>query len=239
MATKTCTYCKKVYIKQKPYQKHVLLCMEIDNAKNNSFDIVPSQNTMYKMIKVLIKENKILRETFNKKITRLENKVFKKKNKINIIEWMDKQNNKIDNVVYQNYNSFISDITVKTLTNNLKYMLYNTYIESYFIIIKKLLKEHVLIAWEQKKTIYYYDETWRVFRIDDLGNLLRKIQRIVMSEMSDKKNEFQDDTLIHLHNAILGGVCDERAKNNQKIYNKIWDHLKQDVERHVEFKILF
>jgi len=230
MNVKICKYCKKSYINQKSYNKHMLLCMEVDNAKNNEFDIVPSQNKIYKMVKQLIYEN----EELKKKVKRLENKMFQKKKKINIIEWLNKQGNEVDHNVYKNYELFFKNIK---LNDSLQHIIHNSYIDGYFIIIKYLLKENILIAWKQKKKIYYYNDSWYVFKISDLSNLTNKIQRNLISELFEKKDNISNDSFIDINSNILGG--EKRDLKNMKIYKKIWEYLYEDIEKQLEYKIVF
>ena len=230
MNVKICKYCKKSYINQKSYNKHMLLCMEVDNAKNNEFDIVPSQNKIYKMVKQLIYEN----EELKKKVKRLENKMFQKKKKINIIEWLNKQGNEVDHNVYKNYELFFKNIK---LNDSLQHIIHNSYIDGYFIIIKYLLKENILIAWKQKKDIYYYNDSWYVFKISDLSNLTNKIQRNLISELFEKKDNISNDSFIDINSNILGG--EKRDLKNMKIYKKIWEYLYEDIEKQLEYKIVF
>ena len=230
MNVKICKYCKKSYINQKSYNKHMLLCMEVDNAKNNEFDIVPSQNKIYKMVKQLIYEN----EELKKKVKRLENKMFQKKKKINIIEWLNKQGNEVDHNVYKNYELFFKNIK---LNDSLQHIIHNSYIDGYFIIIKYLLKENILIAWKQKKDIYYYNDSWYVFKISDLSNLTNKIQRNLISELFEKKDNISNDSFIDINSNILGG--EKRDLKNMKLYKKIWEYLYEDIEKQLEYKIVF
>lgn len=208
----------------------MLLCMEVDNAKNNEFDIVPSQNKIYKMVKQLIYEN----EELKKKVKRLENKMFQKKKKINIIEWLNKQGNEVDHNVYKNYELFFKNIK---LNDSLQHIIHNSYIDGYFIIIKYLLKENILIAWKQKKKIYYYNDSWYVFKISDLSNLTNKIQRNLISELFEKKDNISNDSFIDINSNILGG--EKRDLKNMKIYKKIWEYLYEDIEKQLEYKIVF
>lgn len=208
----------------------MLLCMEVDNAKNNEFDIVPSQNKIYKMVKQLIYEN----EELKKKVKRLENKMFQKKKKINIIEWLNKQGNEVDHNVYKNYELFFKNIK---LNDSLQHIIHNSYIDGYFIIIKYLLKENILIAWKQKKDIYYYNDSWYVFKISDLSNLTNKIQRNLISELFEKKDNISNDSFIDINSNILGG--EKRDLKNMKLYKKIWEYLYEDIEKQLEYKIVF
>jgi hypothetical protein len=227
-----CKYCKKSYVNQKSYNKHVLMCIEVDNAKNNEFDIVPSQNKIYKMVKFLMHENKQLK----KKIKRLENKVFKKKKKINIIVWLNKQGNTINNNVYENYELFFKNIKLNDI---LQYMFHNSYINGYFSIIKNLLKKNILVCWKQKRQIYYYNESWYVFKVSDLANLMSKIQRNLICELFEKKEEISNDLFIDVTSNILGGGGEERDFKNVKLYKKIWEYISEDVEKQLEYKIVF
>jgi len=206
--------------------------MEIDNIKNDEFDIVPSQNKIYKMVKLLVHENKKLKE----KVKRLENKVFKKKNKINIIVWLNKQGNNVNNNIYKNYETFFKNIKLK---DSLQHIFHNSYINGYFSIIKHLLKENILVCWKQKRQIYYYNESWYVFKVSDLKNLTSKIQRNIICELFEKKEEISNEKFIDVTSNILGGGGEERDFKNVKLYKKIWEYISEDVEKHLEYNIIF
>lgn len=227
-----CKYCKKPYTSQKCYNKHVLMCMEIDNAKNDEFDIVPSQNKIYKMVKQLIYENEQLKE----KVKRLENKVFQKKKKINIIVWLNQQGNNVNNNIYKNYETFFKNIKLK---NSLQHIFHNSYINGYFSIIKHLLKENILLCFQQKRQIYYYNESWYVFKVSDLKNLTSKIQRNLICELFEKKEEISNEKFIDVTSNILGGGGEEKDFKNVKLYKKIWEYISEDVEKQLEYKIVF
>ncbi len=227
-----CKYCKKQYTSQKCYNKHVLMCMEIDNAKNDEFDIVPSQNKIYKMVKQLIYENEQLKE----KVKRLENKVFQKKKKINIIVWLNQQGNNVNNNIYKNYETFFKNIKLK---DSLQHIFNNSYINGYFSIIKHLLKENILLCFQQKRQIYYYNESWYVFKVSDLKNLTSKIQKNIICELFEKKEEISNEKFIDVTSNILGGGGEERDFKNVKLYKKIWEYISEDIEKQLEYKIVF
>tara|TARA_B100000795_G_scaffold173750_1_gene131077 strand:+ start:10584 stop:11204 length:621 start_codon:yes stop_codon:yes gene_type:complete len=206
--------------------------MEIDNAKNDEFDIVPSQNKIYKMVKQLIYENEQLKE----KVKRLENKVFQKKKKINIIEWLNKQGNNVNNNIYKNYETFLKNIKLK---DSLQHIFHNSYINGYFSIIKHLLKENILLCFQQKRQIYYYNESWYAFKVSDLKNFTSKIQRNLICELFEKKEEISNEKFIDVTSNILGGGGEERDFKNVKLYKKIWEYISEDVEKHLEYNIIF
>tara|TARA_X000000368_G_C22967726_1_gene683983 strand:+ start:266 stop:886 length:621 start_codon:yes stop_codon:yes gene_type:complete len=206
--------------------------MEIDNAKNDEFDIVPSQNKIYKMVKQLIYENEQLKE----KVKRLENKVFQKKKKINIIVWLNQQGNNVNNNIYKNYETFFKNIKLK---DSLQHIFNNSYINGYFSIIKHLLKENILLCFQQKRQIYYYNESWYVFKVSDLKNLTSKIQKNIICELFEKKEEISNEKFIDVTSNILGGGGEERDFKNVKLYKKIWEYISEDIEKQLEYKIVF
>ena len=208
------------------------MCMEIDNAKNDEFDIVPSQNKIYKMVKQLIYENEQLKE----KVKRLENKVFQKKKKINIIVWLNQQGNNVNNNIYKNYETFFKNIKLK---DSLQHIFNNSYINGYFSIIKHLLKENILLCFQQKRQIYYYNESWYVFKVSDLKNLTSKIQKNIICELFEKKEEISNEKFIDVTSNILGGGGEERDFKNVKLYKKIWEYISEDIEKQLEYKIVF
>jgi hypothetical protein len=170
-------------------------------------------------------------------VKRLENKVYQKKKKINIIEWLNKQGNEIGHNVYKNYELFFKNIK---LNDSLQHIIHNSYINGYFIIIKQLLEKNILIAWKQKREIYYYnDEKWCHFKLSDLIILTSKIQRNLICELFEKKEQMSNEKFVDINSNILGGDCEERNKKNVKIYKKTWEYLYEDIETQLEYKIVF
>ena len=225
-----CLYCNKEYSNKKSCDKHALICMEMADC-----EMVPSNFSLFKrvqklenMVSILVDENK-----------RLKNIVFKKKKKIPIIDWLNKQGNEIDYIMYKNYGLFIKKILDKKLENNLQYLINNSYINAYFTIIKHLTEENIFIAWNKKRNLYYYNNSWKIFKLEDLSDLIRKIQRIIMGELKEKRDELSIDQQLDINNTILGGTTIERQIKNEKIYINIWRYLNKDIESHIEYNIVF
>ena len=110
----SCSYCKKEYKQEKAFRKHELQCFNFHrDSVDDTEEYVPSASKMYKMIKFLFNENRKLK----KRITSLEGKVNRKNFKINLLEWLQKNDNTIFDEEYCEYNTFIKNLTEMSTEN--------------------------------------------------------------------------------------------------------------------------
>lgn len=230
-----CPYCNLKFDDNCNKDEHIIQCQNIHNVKKDTFEVIPSMHVMYKMILRLEKEN----EKLKKKVKRLEQKTFKKKEKKTIIEWLTIHGNNIYDKIITNFSNIYKNIVITE--NDLIYLLHSGYIEGYGKIIDKICSEEFyIIAWEQKKQIFYWENEWKKLTVEDLSILISKIQKEVMklySLWSIKQkgmNHFNQNM-----NVILGGELNEKQKKNKAIYLHIWNNIKKDFHRETEYQILF
>ena len=106
----SCQICGKTYIRMGSLRRHLVTC-EILNT-NKKLTETPTLNDMYDILKQVIKENKVLK----RKVKNLENKVYKKKQKKDILDWLNE--NMCDNI---NLKDWCNKLEV--MRDDLEYML--------------------------------------------------------------------------------------------------------------------
>ena len=80
-----CTFCNKDYKRPGALRKHLLICEILSNKQTKKTDeMLPSTRDMFELIKVMIDN-----ENLKRKITLLEKKVYKKKHKVKILDWLN------------------------------------------------------------------------------------------------------------------------------------------------------
>jgi len=228
-----CPYCNIKLGKKS--DEHIIQCQNIHNSKKDTFEVTPSMHAMYKMILKLQKEN----ETLKKKINRLEQKTFKKKEKKTIIEWLMLHGNNIYNETISDFGDIYNNINIAE--NDLVYLLNAGYTEGYGKIIDNICKKKFyIIAWEQKKQIFCWGNKWKILSVDEISVLISKIQKEIMKLYSSWSQKQILNVNFNLNmNNILGGEIKERQKKNKAIYLHIWKNIKKDFHRETEYQILF
>jgi hypothetical protein len=221
-----CSYCNL----NKPDAEHILKCQNINNIQHNKFGCTPSLNAIYKMVLQLQTEN----EKLKKKIKRLEQKTFKKKKSIGILEWLGIHGTDI--MHYENAH----DIIIPT-EDHLIHLFQSGYIGGYGNIIEYFCtkNECYFVAWEQKKQIYCWKNEWSVFTEEDLSNMVSKIQRKIMNVYSKWSKTANKMNLNNYMGMILGGETGERKKKNKTIYLNLWKTIKKDFHKETEYQITF
>lgn len=227
---KVCKYCKN---------EHILKCQNMNNIQNkDKFQTTPSIHSIYKMVLELQKEN----EKLKKKIKRLDNKTFKKKEKKTILEWLEIHGNIIYDQIVPEFSTIFEKI--KPNEFDLTHLFQSGYIEGYGKVIQKYFTgdDSYFIAWEQKKQIYCWKNKWCILTIEDVSTIISKIQKQMMKLFSVWQTKQTD--MIHMQmnkymGMILGGERNERKKKNKTIYLNIWESIKKDFHKETEYQILF
>jgi len=225
-----CSYCNLKLCEHCNEKEHMLKCQNINNIQNNKFEVTPSLNAIYKMVLQLQNENKRLK----KKIKRLEQKTFKKKQNITILEWLKIHGNETPHLKNAQDNIIPTE-------DHLIYLFQSGYIGGYSKIIEDFCtkNECYFVAWEQTKQIYCWKDTWSVFTEEDLSDMVRKIQRKIMNVYHEwSKNADKMNLNSHM-GVILGGESGERRKKNKLIYLNLWKTIKKDFHKENEYQINF
>ena len=168
-----CPYCNLKLCEHCNKKEHMIKCQNINNIQHNKFGCTPSINSIYKMVLQLQNENKRLK----KKIERLDQNTFKKKQNITILDWLDIHGNEI----LHNEISYLKNAqnNIIPTEDHLTYLFQSGYIDGYSKIIEDFCTKNncYFIAWEQKKQLYCWKDKWSVFTEEDLSNMVMKIQR--------------------------------------------------------------
>lgn len=239
-----CEFCGKSYKTILNLNKHIILCEVI--KKNNSAKQetnIPSCEEMYKIIESLtLKYNKL-----EEKMEQMQKWVDKKKKKINIIDWLNENENIQPNYNFDNIfdKLNINQSTIDFLFNNNFYDTINEII-SYYVQNEK---NKPLFGFNQKVcTIYIYrNDFWRELTKDELVDCLDKIQIKITKFLKEWKkiNEDKvrnDNKFSELYSKTLIKIMDVKFNNETIIsryksllYNKIKVDMKSLIEYEYEF----
>lgn len=176
-----CTYCKKNYINKKAYEKHYLKCQSL-NSLDNNFEVIPSLNNIYKLVKQLVKENNSLK----KRVNNLEQTLRKNnKNKMSITEWLNSKKKYVLNKEYMNFNIFLKNFNENILTfwkdNSYTIRKLNEYTTNDIIniIINDLTNNYnFIISFKNVNKIYCLNnDKWQLLDMQDFYKLFQKIQK--------------------------------------------------------------
>jgi hypothetical protein len=233
-----CPYCNLNFSKDFNKKEHILKCQNIKNIQHkDTFQSTPSLHSVYKMVLELQKENTKLK----KKIKRLEDKAFKKKEKKTIFEWLNLYGNNIYDEQLKNMSKMIDNI--KPTEYHLIHLFQSGYVEGYGTVIENFYKnngKNYLIAWEQKKQIYCWEDEWCKFTIEDISTIISKIQKQMMKLFSEWMTKQRNNMQINKYmGMILGGEINERKKKNKTIYLNLWNLIKKDFHKETEYQITF
>jgi hypothetical protein len=229
-----CPYCNFNFTEGMNKDEHIIKCQNLNNIKNKDFETTPSLHSLYKMVLELQKDNKKL----HKKIQRLENKTFKKKEKKTIFEWLILHGNDIYDQPLNDFNGLCKILIPNEY--HLTYLFQTGFIGGYGKIIGDFYDGY-FVAWEQKKQIYCWKGEWSVFTEEDLSKIVSKIQKRLMNVYSEWSQKTRtNSTHFNKYMAmILGGESSERKKKNRTIYLNLWKSLKRDFHRETEYQITF
>lgn len=238
-----CAYCKKNYISKKAYEKHTLKCQSL-NSLDDDFEVIPSLNNIYKLVKCLVKENNSLK----KRVNNLENILRKnKKNKVHILDWLNSKGNCIFGEEYIDYlNLFenFSELSKKFWTNNdytiSKLNNYNTN-DIIKLIIEDLVNHYnFIISFKNINKIYcFQNNKWTLLDIDNFYKLFQKIQKKLICDFFDyqKTNTLDSIKFNYLSSKIYGNF--DKEKNLREVYNKISNNISKELEKEINVKIIY
>ena len=234
----SCSYCKKEYKQEKAFRKHELQCFNFHrDSVDDTQEYVPSASKMYKMIKFLFKENKKLK----KRITSLEGKVNRKSVKINLLEWLQKNNNIIFDEKYCEYNIFIEKLTNMS-TENIELIIKlrdTTLIDTIKMMFAELLNnEKVFLSAKSKQGVYVYkDSCWQELS----GKLFEKLYQIIQKKLIccfcyyQQKKQVNDTCFNNITMKLYGG--EDVVKTQKAILSYLNKSNKVNIQKNLNIKI--
>lgn len=247
-----CINCNKKYTKKSSLDKHKILCdFKIKTKREQQIEIeelgdIPSHYELVKIVQDL---------TF--KLTKMENKieemqklVGKKKEKLNVISWLN-----------SNVNSTIGFLE----WINSEFMVISEHFESLmksentlFDVIQKIFEFNLcekndfiypIKCFTQKTGIYYVCEKnedgspeWRQLPKEDIKLIIQKLEKNIVKELikwkSANQKKFNDDSkLAIIFNKVVINVMNiTQETTSTRIKNILYNYLKQDI-KHIDFTI--
>ena len=197
-----CTYCGKSYKNRGNLKKHEITCELIMGKRNDEILPLPSYNELYIMVKELtIKYNKL-----EKQVNEYNNILKTKKQKINIIDWLN--NNKKPDLNLQKINT-----TLIIKREYIEFLFNNTIYDTIKIILKNIKSIYEdnclpLFAFSEKKNIVYeYNDVssnWEIITNDNLikffGSILIKLSKELDVWNKESNPSLKEDTKMELFN---------------------------------------
>lgn len=255
-----CLHCGKNYKRRTHLNKHQLLCETLVRAKNSDYinkqlileneTPTPTPTQMYNIILELSNKCNRLEE----KVEQMQKWVDKKKKKINIMDWLSKN----QMLPANDWNTFMESIEI--LKEETEMILHHSFLEVFNEIMNRILTVSAplpLFAFiENQNHIYIYsintkesnnNKEWSKANKEDISQFLNHIHfKFVKSFIEwKKKNETkinESDSLCELCNKanikIMGIHFKEPTTYNKYrlcIYNKIKTDMKTIIEYEIEF----
>lgn len=203
-----CIHCGKNYKKRENLAKHTNTCEFLQKSKKSTLeedDILPSYKDLCKIVSQLVKNN----NTLKKEIQELKATAttYKKKHKINIIEWLNKH--KMPSLVFDEFVHTIL-ITEEDIISFMEHPFMETLhnIFSKYIYCDTPEIKPMCGFTQNSNTLYMYDtdKTWKELPNEKLIQFLNRI-----------------------HSKIVKIFCDWKTSNKKEI--KESDNLKTKCEK--------
>ena len=195
-------------------------------------------------------QNNILIKKLLDKINNLEQRIEylesnkslqKKTNPTNVFKWLNSNGAEIKNKTYKDYNLVFENLEwIKSIY--LKFICRKGSVIGYSHIILNKLKENIFVAFKNRKKIFYFNgKKWKIFTLDKLIHLIRKINRYVLGLFLDwtSREQISQDKYNEYSKNILGGCTQQRKKNAVQIYGILWNKLKKDPQKSYNVRLSF
>jgi hypothetical protein len=247
--TQCCIHCGKSYKKKNNLHNHVIVCELLHNSKNKTTieenDEIPSQKKLYQILLELGNKFNKLEE----KIDEINKWVVKKKKKINVIEWLNK------NITPEiKFESLIEKIIINE--EDIDYLFNNSFGDTLNHIFARNIynnseSEYPIFAFVQKANIFYIYENeeagWMELNREKLVKFLNKVHMKLLRVFLDWKKE---NSLQVNNNEKLSILCDKTSLKMMsvdfrqesilsKIKNNIYSRMKTDMKELVEYEFEF
>ena len=227
-----CPICNKKYVRIGALRRHLVTC-EIIHKSPKRIEI-PTQEDMFIIFQKLVKDNEILKQ----RISELEKKVHKKKQKKNILSWL---NENITDVI--EYDKWCKEIKIDY--SDYEYICNYNFIDCFYRIITNA-DNNPIKCFKQKKNMYIFNgKNWEELDIKKMTDLIFIIQKRLLDHLMDWKDslgqKFYYDKNMELYtknsSKLLGnGNIEDKIR---KIYNKLYEKNKVNINDIVEYNITF
>lgn len=234
-----CPICSKVFVKESPYQKHLIMCKFIP-PKPSQCEELPS----YSELCYLVKQLTLKCNAMEQKIELLETIINTKKKKIGVFEWLN------TNIVpAMNYADWVKTIEVKK--SQFDYLFDNNIVETVNHIITTAISADSVIpmyAFGKTQTFYVYtSNTWLVAEVPSFTKLFKHVETGLWKWLNEwkKKHEHEiceSQVVSEKYQKTISKLADISYTPND-IYNKmktkLYNYIKMDIKSIVEEEIEF
>ena len=244
-----CVYCGKNYKKRSNLDKHMNLC-ELLNKSKKGFVIedeedLPSHKKIYQILLELGSKFNQLEE----KVDELNKWVVKKKKKINVVEWLNKNmlpeikfehliekiiitQEDVDNLFSHNFSDTLNQLFSRNIYN---------YSENEYPILAFVQKSNIFYVYENEET--GWSELSRDLLIKFLNKVHMKLFRMFSQHKKNNAERIQDD---EAYSILCDKTCkklmdvDFRQENTlSKIRANMYSRMKTDMKALVEYEFEF
>ena len=237
----SCPTCSKKYTRKKCYDTHIQMCeiMKLSPTESKEFQNqlteLPSKMDMFNLIKVLVKKTNQLENDIHE----LKGIVNRRIKSVNIIDWLNQQNNN-DLVLFDQW---IGDIIITK--DELQFMFDQNYIDGLIHIIQKKIEQldkSCIRCFEQKKASFFVfkDKQWQQMTELDFEKFVNTIK----SKLRDKFQKWQEAHKIEIFNdssnidypelvkKVLGNKL-TRKQINSRMKIHLYQKIKEDMKGYI------
>lgn len=245
---KCCVHCGKSYKIKSNLDKHTAICELLRNKKTiDEIDEIPSQRKMYQLLLELGSRFNKLEE----KMDEINKWVIKKKKKINVIEWLNK------NITPEiKFDNLLEKIIIDE--DDIKYLFENTFADTLNKIFDRNIYNtsensngYPIFAFIQKSNVFYifeneeagWTEANREKFVKFLNKVHMKLTRLFIEWKRNNVTEINNDeklsTLCDKTSVKIMSVDFRQESVLSKIKTNMYSKMKTDVKAIIEYDFEF
>ncbi len=227
-----CPSCFKSFKRAGCYEKHIFQCQRRNEEK------IPNNKELWDMITHLTEKY----NTVQSELEYLKNKMGIQNKKIDVLEWLNKQEN--PNTTWK---EIIENFEMKICDLDLIFQkgLIEGVVDIMIQYLQSFNSNDVIRCYEQKKNVFYvFNGSWEILNKGDFENSYKTIYQKILSSFEEYKNVNEnkmnnDEFQIEFNNNFVKILCVQTPFESQsvRIKNKIFDELKENFKSIIELEI--
>ncbi len=227
-----CPSCFKSFKRAGCYEKHIFQCQRRTEEK------IPNNKELWDMITHLTEKY----NTVQSEMEYLKNKMGIQNKKIDVLEWLNKQEN--PNTTWK---EIIENFEMKICDLDLIFQkgLIEGVVDIMIQYLQSFNSNDVIRCYEQKKNVFYvFNGSWEILNKGDFENSYKTIYQKILSSFEEYKNVNEnkmnnDEFQIEFNNNFVKILCIQTPFESQsvRIKNKIFDELKENFKSIIELEI--
>jgi len=240
----TCVLCQKKYKILKYFENHKIYCNIKNKAKDEIKDNLNNENNhlSIKDLNIVIKGLVSKMDKMQTEMNRLTNIVDKTVKCIDILDWLNDENNKADVDDYE-YESFINNFEVTS--TDLDNLFEHNYIQELSnIIIRNIEKYNSIKAFTEKKNKFYIysdkntniQKRWREMTKIEFNNFINKVKSKILKKFAEWQKEHEKEIIGNPENSNYNEKVIKILGNNMTIQH-ISSKVKYIIFNHIKFDI--